>query len=242
MRENSKVRERYELSLDGTQVASVVVGALVVLGAVFVLGLNVGKQVAARAQPGAGPADDSLAALDRPAPRPPPPPEKEPKLSFHDALTKGPAAGAPLPSAAAAVPAVGTALDPLPASAPSASAAAPKAAVPAAPAAPARKAAPHPAPPKDAMASAVARVSGAPETGPSGAFAIQVGATQSEPEARRIQRKFAADGARVAVADLPGKGRWYRVKIGSFATRAEAEHRLASLKARGVAGFVTDAR
>ena len=33
-----------------------------------------------------------------------------------------------------------------------------------------------------------------------------------------------------------------RVKVGSYATRAEAEKRLGALKARGVQGFVTDAR
>jgi DedD protein len=78
-----RAREKLELSLDGRQVASIVVGALVVLGVVFVLGLNVGKQLAVRQQE-AGRAGD-LEALDR---APAPPPAKPEPLTFHDRLTK----------------------------------------------------------------------------------------------------------------------------------------------------------
>ena len=55
-------REKFEISLDGRQVASIVVGALVILGVVFVLGLNVGKQLAARRGDAARAGD--LEALD----------------------------------------------------------------------------------------------------------------------------------------------------------------------------------
>jgi hypothetical protein len=41
-------REKFELSLDGRQVASIVVAALVVVAVVFVLRLNAGKQLAVR--------------------------------------------------------------------------------------------------------------------------------------------------------------------------------------------------
>jgi DedD protein len=89
------------------------------------------------------------------------------------------------------------------------------------------------------MATAVAKASSLPAPG---GFAVQVGATQSEAEAQRLQRRFAGDGARIAVAEVPGRGRWYRIKVGAFASRGEAERRLASLRARGVQGFVTDGR
>jgi DedD protein len=244
MRENARIRERHELSLDGRQVVSVVVGALVVLGAVFVLGVSVGRQLVARDQPPAARAESPLAALDRPAAPAAERKEKEPRLSFHDALTKGPPEGAPLPEPKApprpspGAPATGTVLEgaaPLPGTAGPAAlpAAGPKAAAKPAPAA---------RPGKDAMASAVAKAASlAPATG-SGPFAVQVGATRSEVEAQRMQKRLAADGAWIAAADLPGKGRWYRVRLGSFATRAEADRRLAELKARGVQGFVTDGR
>jgi cell division septation protein DedD len=240
MRQNSRIRERFELSLDGKQVASIVVGALVVLGAVFVLGLNVGRQLAAGSAPPRP--ENPLAALDR-APVPPAG-EKEPRLSFHDALTKGPPETAPIPEAKPKVDpgsrAVGTALNTLP----PAPTPAPADRAPAPAAAPARAPAPKkPLPAKDPMASAVAKVSSLPAEGAApGRFAVQVGATQNEAEAERLQRKLASEGARVVVADVPGKGRWYRIQLGSYASRAEAEQRRAALAAQGVKGFVAQGR
>src|SRR6266545_1566121 len=95
-------REKFELSLDGKQVASIVVGALVVLAVVFVLGLNVGKQLAARQIEARRPGD--LEALDR---APAPPAQKPEPLTFHDRLTKE--TPAPAPPAAAAPPPVAAA-------------------------------------------------------------------------------------------------------------------------------------
>ncbi|HEY7724048.1 MAG TPA: SPOR domain-containing protein, partial [Anaeromyxobacteraceae bacterium] len=86
MRPNSRVRERFVLSLDGRQVAGAVLLALVVLGGAFLLGLDLGRRLAVH-QPPARPASP-LAALERPPATPRP--DKEPRLSFHDALTKGP--------------------------------------------------------------------------------------------------------------------------------------------------------
>jgi hypothetical protein len=229
MRHNSRIRERFELSLDGRQVVSIVVGALVLLGAVFVLGLNVGRQLAAGSAPPRP--ENPLAALDRPpigAPEP-----REPRLSFHDALTKGPpeSAGVAEPKAPPErrAPAAPAALEGAPA--------APAPPAPAGAAGPA----PRPAAGKDALAAAVAKVSGLP-SGAEGRFAVQVGATQSEAEAERIRRRLVSEGARVVIADVPGKGRWYRIKVGSYATRAEADQRRAVLAAEGVKGFVTDGR
>src|SRR5512139_65930 len=96
-----RTRERFEVSLDGRHVASIVVGALVILGVVFVLGLNVGKQIGMRcAEVAIAPGD--LDALDRaPAPAPA---AKEP-LTFHEKLTKEAPPPAPPPPLAAAEPA-----------------------------------------------------------------------------------------------------------------------------------------
>src|SRR5512138_2694846 len=104
MREpNARVRsrERFEVSLDGRQVASIVVGALVILGVVFVLGLNVGKQIGMRQAEVAAPAGD-LDALDR---APAPPRLAREPLTFHDRLTKDappPPPPAPPPATVAA--------------------------------------------------------------------------------------------------------------------------------------------
>jgi cell division septation protein DedD len=91
------------------------------------------------------------------------------------------------------------------------------------------------------VAAAVAKVRSLPAPAPAGRFAVQVAATPSEAEARRIAERYRAEGGRAVRADLPGKGPVWRVKVGSFATRAEAERRLEALRRDGVKGFVTDA-
>ena len=46
MRDTHRMREKYDLSLDSRQVVSLLIGGIVVLGAVFVLGVLVGKKLA----------------------------------------------------------------------------------------------------------------------------------------------------------------------------------------------------
>src|SRR5512137_2015819 len=83
--ENVKVKDKVELSLDGRQIASIVVGSLVLLGVVFVLGLNMGKQLGARQAEGTR--GDALAALDRPPPAPVAPIADD-ALTYHERLTR----------------------------------------------------------------------------------------------------------------------------------------------------------
>ena len=42
----------------------------------------------------------------------------------------------------------------------------------------------------------------------------------------------------VKVVQLPGKGTWYRLRIGPFASRAEANTKCAELKAAGMSCLV----
>jgi DedD protein len=72
-------------------------------------------------------------------------------------------------------------------------------------------------------------------------FAIQVGSTQDRFEAERIATRYRARGARVVASDVPGKGRWYRVKVGGYDTREAAEQALRELEKAGSKGFVTTA-
>jgi cell division protein FtsN len=75
-----------------------------------------------------------------------------------------------------------------------------------------------------------------------GAWVVQVGSTQERSEADRIAARFATRGARVTVADVPGKGRWYRVRLGSFDTREAADRYLRDLeRTTGAKGFVATA-
>ncbi len=219
MRDEGRLKERFTLSLDGRQVASIVVGSLVVLAAVFVLGFQVGRQIGMReARPEVAPADP-LAALDAPSPRPDAG-EPPPRLSYHEALTRP--AEPPRPPPPSPKPAPAPAAQPSPA--------------PPAAAAPAAQA------PAPVEASAPARSAPAASAPPAGAFAIQVGASQDRAEADRIAAKFRGHGPRVVEATVPGKGRWYRVKVGAFETRDEAERFLRDLnRETGAKGFVTGA-
>ena len=45
MRDANRLKEKYDLSLDNRQIVSLVIAGLIVLGAVFVLGLVVGKKL-----------------------------------------------------------------------------------------------------------------------------------------------------------------------------------------------------
>lgn len=214
-------REKFELSLDGRQVASIVVGALVVLAVVFILGFNVGKQLAVRQLEAGHPGD--LDALDRaPAAPAAPAPPAEP-LTFHDKLTKE--RPAPPPPPEPAQPPAPQAAAPAPAPQP----AAPPAAAPAPPPAP-----PPPPPPR-----APAPVAAAPLK----AWTVQLAAAEDRGEAERIATRFAALGPRIEEADVPGKGRFYRVRVGSFDTKDEAQRYLKDVaRETGAKGIVTPAR
>lgn len=255
--ENVRVREKFELSLDGRQIASIVVGALVILGVVFVLGLNVGRQIAARQVEAARGGD--LEALDRvpvataqPAkndltfydqlpkgkPAPPPPEPARPTPSPAQPSAAHPAAPppaqvatSPAPSAPSTAPASAPAATPPVAPSPSAPALAAVAAAPAAAGAPVKKASATkpPAPARPAAAE--------------GAFVIQLAATSSRAEAERLVARHHELSPRIETADVPGKGRLYRVRAGSFGSRAEAERALAvAARQSGAKGFVTAAR
>jgi cell division protein FtsN len=68
---------------------------------------------------------------------------------------------------------------------------------------------------------------------------VQVGSTQDRFEAERIAARFSSRGARVVAGDVPGKGRWYRVRIGTFETREAADRYLRDLeRTTGSKGFV----
>src|SRR5688572_17356901 len=182
MRDAHRMKERFDLSLDSRQVVSLLIGGIVVLGAVFVLGVVVGKQLAGNEE--TREAGDILSALDREAEKTPAaaeaPPEELP-LTFQDELTKKAdpvAAAAPAPAKAAppkaapppaAEPAVAVDLGKVePASVPTRSAEKDDGGLTgafaraAAPSAPAR-------PPAEAVAG--------------GAFTLQISASQSQAEA-----------------------------------------------------------
>jgi cell division septation protein DedD len=265
---NRPAREKFDFSLDARQVAGVILGSLGALGLAFFLGHSLGQNVAERPAASsrppvkAPPPADPLAALDH-APRPDGGEPSAP-LSFHESLTSP----RPPPDRLPPSPKVQAPPAPVPApvkaQAPVAAAAA--AAAPAADVAPTGPAVPvdagagkvaaatAPAPATASVAAPAAAPAVAPSAAPKasppprpaapvkGGWVIQVGSTQERFEAERIAARFASRGARVSVADVPGKGRWYRVRLGSFDTREAADRYLRDLeKATGAKGFVASA-
>lgn len=73
-----------------------------------------------------------------------------------------------------------------------------------------------------------------------GRFTVQISAWRSSMNAKREVERFqrAGYGAYVQRADIPSKGGvWYRVRVGQFNTRAEAERQARELEAQLDSGF-----
>ncbi len=87
--------------------------------------------------------------------------------------------------------------------------------------------APLPAPPKKP-----------PESKAAPYYTLQVASFRDQGEAERYARLFRERGytARVVRVELPGKGTWYRVYVGRFGSKAEAEEAYRQLKARKLVG------
>ena len=55
-----------------------------------------------------------------------------------------------------------------------------------------------------------------------GHFLLQLSSFQDRAEAEAFARKFPGKNAYVVATDLPGKGTWYRVRVGNYGTMQEA--------------------
>ena len=216
MRDSHRMKEKYDLSLDSRQVVSLLVAGIVVLGAVFVLGVLVGKKLAAgqrpdRTQDLLSALDQKSAALERA--------RTAPALTFQEELT----ADAGRASAPAA-----KAQDKKPEApkVPEVKAEAPKTVADKKPEAPAKpadagaiaaKSTPTAIPPAAAKASTDTTV-------PTGPFTLQLGASQNRDDAERMVSRLREKGYApyIVTADVPGKGTFYRVRMGSFATKEAA--------------------
>jgi cell division protein FtsN len=86
----------------------------------------------------------------------------------------------------------------------------------------------------DGVSDAVDRPADKPPDGtkPGGRFTVQVASYREKRDAQALAGRLAGKGyqAFVAEAVLPGKGRWYRVRVGRFGTRSEAASFGESLK------------
>jgi DedD protein len=227
---NVRTRERFEVSLGGIQIASIVVGSLLLLGVVFFLGLEVGQRIGTRRAEALHPA--SLGDLD--AATAPSPPVAGKDLTFPAELprAKPPAPPPPRPSepgAAASPPPTAAKPGPEP--------------VPRPPPEPAAATAAEPTP------TSVARPGASPAAKPAatpapaaearGGWAVQLGASQRREDAEILARRVQALGPRIEEADIPGKGHFFRVRVGRFESRAEAEkYKSDVIRETGITGAV----
>jgi len=73
-------------------------------------------------------------------------------------------------------------------------------------------------------------------------YTVQVGSFRRDTDAQRLQQQLAQKGyaARLLSITLPGKGLWHRVRIGTFAERAEANEMAQRLRRQeNLTGLVT---
>jgi cell division septation protein DedD len=74
-------------------------------------------------------------------------------------------------------------------------------------------------------------------------WTVQLAAAQDRGEAERIATRFAALNPRIEEAEVPGKGRFWRVRVGGFDTKEAAERYLRDVaRETGAKGFVTPSR
>lgn len=237
------MKEKFDLSLDNRQIVSLLIAGLVVLGAVFVLGVVVGKKLSAN--PEAGRAPDLLAALDDKATAMDEM-RKDASLTFQDELTKPePVRQDPPPPPAKVV-----VVEKTPAEVPAAK-------VDPKPeekktdevakveekkvdeAIPTRT---HDGGLKDAFANLNKKATPPAEAVPNGKFTLQLSATQTKDEAVRFAAKLRDSGYApyIVEAVVPNRGTWYRVRMGSFPSRDAATRYLSDFKREtSMEAFVT---
>lgn len=116
---------------------------------------------------------------------------------------------------------------------------------------------PRSAPPADNKASAPAKAAPAPaavaapaataaeaKAAPAGSFAVQLAAFSDDKGANSLANKLKKAGyasAHVEIVDT-SRGKLWRVRVGGYATRAEAEAARVKLKSEGFSGIVAPAR
>jgi cell division septation protein DedD len=246
MRDTHKLKEKYELSLDSREIVSITVASVIVLGGVFLLGVVVGKKLAGEgAEP--KPAADLLTQLDEKSKALEQVQADASDLTFQDELTrKAPTlvAGVPVVKPAEAKPAdpakpVETANRSEAATAgPAAGTVAAVLAAQREPESVALAEAPRsePVPTRThdggALREAFGKVQRAPETAADGAWTIQLAAYQDRAEADSFAAGLRDKGYApfIVEASIPGKGTWFRVRMGRFGTKEAAGRYLEDFK------------
>jgi septal ring-binding cell division protein DamX len=229
LRDVERWKDKIEVRLDNRQVFFLFFGSALVACLLFILGVIVGKRLESRGRAIAPEIEDPLALLDKVAATPrtgPEPPAALPKVLFgatppatSKPAPRAPAEARPAPAKPAAKmePAPAKPEPPRPSVATKAESAAKPPAAPAAkpeptaktPAAPAKKVA-IATPPSGADAKAKGR------------FTLQLGSFPDRAEAEAFSHRFTPQGAYVIASEIPGKGIWYRVRVGDYGSAKDA--------------------
>jgi DedD protein len=209
VRDAERFKDKIEVSLDSRQIFFLFFGGAVVACLVFVLGVMVGRRLEQRERvahkAATSAAVDPLAALD--------------ELGADEAKAEELLAAPAPASVAAAVPVAA------PVAAPVKPETAPPAPRPAAKPEPPKPEPPRPEPPKSAAK---------PETKPDPAgaadagkkkYTLQISSFQERAEADALVARLTAAGYRpfVVVSVVPDKGTFFRVRMGEYASRTDAQ-------------------
>lgn len=222
--------DRFDFELDGRTITGLVAGSLVLLSLVFAVGVVAGQRLSTA--PMTSPAAAGLDRLDMP----PTPVAETTPFTFHGTLTEK---QAPAPIVAAAPPPapkpVAVAPPPIP----------PPAAVPAPEPVPIPVAEPVPdALPPPPVPEPPDEPSPEPPDGDA-KFTVQFGSSANRAEAERLVGTLVDHGfqAFIEVADLPGKGRYFRVRVGRFPAKDAADALLRDVgEKHGLSGLVMPVR
>lgn len=198
MRDEERLREKREFSLDDKQVWALGFCALLLLGGVFVVGVLVGRRTAPEPRlPATGYRPPATAMV----------PTAPPGVSTLPASPPEEEKSTPVPTSAEKPPVEKPAQGRAPTIVP-----------------PPKPATVVPPPPAPVQVAAAAPPAVTPPPKDLGDYTVQIGASQDRAEAQRMQNKARAAGLKpyVVEAHLGGKGTWYRVRVGAFKDKAAA--------------------
>jgi DedD protein len=236
MRDLDRWKDKVEISLDGRQIFFLFFGSAVAACLIFVVGVLIGKRIEARAlalQP--APIEDPLAALDQLGDAD----EVDEGLTFHKALAPPRAEKPAAEPKKIEKPVEAKKVEPKPQPA-APKPMAPKAAVAIAddavdddvgdvkPAGEAKQEASKPEPKPQALPAARAQVvqqAGAKKPDATAAhFTLQLSAFPDKADAEEFMRKIQSAGYKpfLVASEIPGKGVFYRVRVGDYGSRQSA--------------------
>lgn len=215
--------DRVEIALERGQVTTVLIGSVVALGLVFLLGVVFGSKMVAASE---RPTDSEIVAEGGATSS-----SDAPLLTFHDALTsmaeQGAAGSEPTSSSSSS--------DGLRESGRKEGEEQPSTSAPATSESDTKQekskpaAAPSPEP-KTEPPREKPKAQASSKDEPT--FTVQVSSSRDKDDTERLADRLKDAGwdARVVAADIEGRGRWYRVRVGRYATRDEAMRRQAAIQ------------